>query len=55
MRAVERLASEALSRRWSAMCPEQSALPYSEPTRESSLYRKENENYLTTQRPEVAL
>jgi hypothetical protein len=51
----ERLATEALSRWWSAMCPEQSALPYSQPTRESSLSRKENENYLTTQRPEVAL
>jgi hypothetical protein len=34
---------------------EQSALPYSTPTRENSLSRKENKNYPTTQQPEVAL
>jgi hypothetical protein len=34
---------------------EQSALPYSAPTRENSLSRKENENDLTAQRVEVLL
>jgi len=49
-----RLANEALSRWWSAICAESQASP-NQPSGEISLSRKENENNLSTQQGEVAL
>ena len=54
MRAVKRLAAEALSRWWSAMYAESQASPNPRSS-EITLPRKENENNPKTQQPEVAL